>query len=250
MTDTNSNQKIVNIPSKITNSTYQSLGLGNRQEMLKYIPQKASCLLEVGCGYGNFGELLKKNRSVEVWGIEVNQKAAEIAKHKLDKVICNDFSQAKNLNLPTKHFDCIVFNDVLEHMIDPYSVLLESKDLLTEEGVVITSIPNVRYLSNVYNFLILQDWQYQDCGILDRTHLRFFTKKSMIKMFFDLGYTIDLIEGINSFFSLSTLQRRPKKKLLLKLIFRLFNFVLLQRVTDMEYQQFAIIARPNTSNSI
>jgi hypothetical protein len=102
-------------------------------------------------------------------------------------------------------------------MIDPYSVLLESKDLLHKEGVIIASIPNVRYLSNVYNFLIRQDWQYEDCGILDRTHLRFFTKKSMAKTFIDLGYTIESIEGINSIFSVSTLKRRPKKNYLFNL---------------------------------
>jgi 2-polyprenyl-3-methyl-5-hydroxy-6-metoxy-1,4-benzoquinol methylase len=244
----NVNQKVVNIPSTITNSTYQSLGIGNRQEMLKYVPTQASRVLEVGCGYGNFGELLKKNYEMEVWAIELNQKAAEIAKQKLDKVICDDFSQAKTLDLPHKYFDCIIFNDVLEHMIDPYSILIESKDLLTSEGIIIASIPNVRYLSNVYNFLIRQDWEYQDYGILDRTHLRFFTQKSMQKMFVELGYKIDLIEGINSIYSRSPFKWNRKKRLLLKLIFTSFNLIFFQGISDMQYQQFAIVTRPNITN--
>ena len=61
---------------------------GARQEMLRYIPHNAYTILEVGCGCGNFSELLKKKRSVEVWGIELSERAAVIAADKLDKVLC------------------------------------------------------------------------------------------------------------------------------------------------------------------
>lgn len=78
-----------------------------RHEMLQYIPQESRTVLDVGCGCGNFGQLLKKTRSVEVWGVELNEHAAEVATPKLDRVICAAFDS--RLNLPIQSFDCIIF---------------------------------------------------------------------------------------------------------------------------------------------
>jgi 2-polyprenyl-3-methyl-5-hydroxy-6-metoxy-1,4-benzoquinol methylase len=203
----------------------------DRPEMLCYIPKNASIILDVGCALGNFGRRLKTERSIEVWGVEINDYAASVATKELDRVYCGAFDES--LNLPQHHFDCIVFNDVLEHLVDPYSALLYAKELLREGGKIVASIPNVRYFDNILRLLIRKDWQYTEKGILDRTHLRFFTYKSIIRTFEDLGFSVDLIEGITS---LKHMHPQHVGR------FKWLNFLLLNQLEDMQYLQFAVIA--------
>lgn len=204
-----------------------------RHEMLGYVPKEASLVLDVGCAVGCFGELVKSKNSSEVWGIELNEYAASIAAQKLDKVICGAFDET--LALPQGKFDCIVFNDVLEHFVDPYSALLYSKTLLRDGGKIVASIPNVRYFDHVWKFLVDGDWEYTQNGILDRTHLRFFTHKSIVRTFNDLGYEIESIEGINP------LERQHPHR---SRTFKIINSILLNQIEDMRYIQFAVVARP------
>src|SRR5215475_6407456 len=88
-----------------------------RAEMLEFIPPDATAILDIGCADGTFGSFLKKKNTVEVWGIEPNQSAANVAAQKLDRVICSAFD--RRLALPSGKFDCIIFNDVLEHLVEP-----------------------------------------------------------------------------------------------------------------------------------
>lgn len=203
----------------------------NRHEMLGYIPQSASKILDIGCASGSFGQLLKIKNSAEVWGIEPNEKAAKMADQRLDKVICDVFHC--QLDLPEKYFDCIVFNDVLEHLINPYAALTVVKKFLTYNGAVVASIPNVRYFGNIWNLLVDKTWEYTEEGVLDKTHLRFFTYKSMISTFENVGYTVSCIEGINPLDEIDP--QLLKRFRCLKLVFRDY-------VEDMRYMQFAIVA--------
>jgi SAM-dependent methyltransferase len=207
----------------------------DRSDMLQYVPPKASRILDVGCARGLFGQRLKKERSVEVWGVELNESAAKMAAQRLDRVICEAFDS--NLALPHQYFDCIVFNDVLEHLVDPFSALLYSKQLLRNGGTVVASIPNVRYLGNIWKLLVKKDWKYTDEGILDRTHLRFFTYRSILETFEDLGYCVNRLEGIHPID-----EKYPQH--LLK--FNLLNLLLLKNIEDMRYVQFAVVAQPTT----
>lgn len=201
-----------------------------RHEMLKYVPEKAGNILDVGCGTGNFGRLLKEKLPVKVWGVEFNEDAATQAAQKLDRVICGSFNSS--LNLPKNEFDCIIFNDVLEHLADPYTALVYSKYLLRKGGLVIASIPNIRHFDTIWDLLVNKNWQYTDSGILDRTHLRFFTQRSIVNTFNELGYSIIQIEGING-----DMTRYPRK-------FRLLNLLLFNQIEDMRYYQFAVVATP------
>jgi len=205
-----------------------------RHEMLDYIPQDASVILDVGCASGSFGQLLKEERAAEIWGIEPNVSAAKVAAQKLDKVIHDIFSS--NLDLPKRYFDCIVFNDVLEHLIDPFSALNACKELLNERGTVVASIPNVRYFDNIWNLLILKKWEYTDFGILDKTHLRFFTYRSIELTFNKSGYSIERLEGINPLELFHPYHLRK---------FKVLNWLFPSRVGDTRYLQFAVVARPN-----
>lgn len=212
---------------------YRVYADGNRHEMLEFVPLDAKRILDVGCSVGNFGELLKQERGAEVWGVEPDPEAAAIAETKLDKVICGLFGEG--VDLPKNHFDCIVFNDVLEHMVDPYSALEFSKALLSETGHVVASIPNVRYFDNVINLVINGSWEYTDIGLLDRTHLRFFTRSSIEKMFTDLGYAVKSIKGISAVDWCHPHRRQ---------LFRYLNFALANRISEMRWLQFAVVAFP------
>ncbi|MCX6147117.1 MAG: class I SAM-dependent methyltransferase [Candidatus Kapabacteria bacterium] len=199
-----------------------------RHEMLKFIPQNAGKILDVGCGEGQFGLQLKQLLNAEVWGMELDEKSAKVAESRIDKVLIGDLT-LKIDSLPNEYFDCIIFNDILEHLVDPYNTLLNIKQKLNRDGVVVSSIPNVRYISNLKKLLFDKDWKYEDEGILDKTHLRFFTKKSIIDMFELLGFDIIQMEGIN-----------PSKSKNLKLA----NFLLMGNLEDTKYLQYASVTKP------
>ncbi|HBB32231.1 MAG TPA: class I SAM-dependent methyltransferase [Cyanobacteria bacterium UBA8803] len=207
-----------------------------RYEMLRYVPPGSHTILDVGCGSGNFSRLLKKSRPAEVWGVELDKEAAAIAASKLDRVICGAFDS--KLQLPDQSFDCVIFNDVLEHMVDPFSALVYAKTLFRDGGVLVASIPNVRYFVTMWDLLVHRDWKYADWGVLDRTHLRFFTCRSIISTFTDLGYQVKSIEGINPI-------ENVHPELVSK--FRFFNRLLFNGIEDMRYLQFAVVAYPQKS---
>lgn len=204
-----------------------------RHEMLKYIPQGVTRVLDVGCSSGKFGDYLKKNRTCTVWGIEPDRKAAEKASLVLDRVI-NAFFDEKT-DLAGQQFDCIIFNDVLEHLADPFEVLRFCRQYLTGEGVLVASIPNIRFFDAMHHIVLKKDFHYTGAGIFDKTHLRFFTQKSIERLFAEAGYTIQTLEGINS---MKVINERGYRH------FKLLNTLLFGAIADMEFQQFAVVARP------
>jgi 2-polyprenyl-3-methyl-5-hydroxy-6-metoxy-1,4-benzoquinol methylase len=198
-----------------------------RQEMLPFVPVDAKRLLEVGCGEGQFSQLIKSQRSAEIFGVEINERAASVATQHLDRVLCQPFNT--DIELPKNYFDCIIFNDILEHLVDPFSALTFSRDLLNDGGVIVCSIPNIRYFHTMAEVLLKGEWQYQDEGILDRTHLRFFTRLSILRTFDELNFEVTRIEGIH-----------PSPSLKVNLL----NGLLLGKIDDMRYLQFAVVAHP------
>jgi 2-polyprenyl-3-methyl-5-hydroxy-6-metoxy-1,4-benzoquinol methylase len=215
----------------------QSLYYRNeRPEMLPFIPETASVLLEVGCGSGAFAANLKKVRKeagtpVDVWGVEMDADAAEQAARSLDKVLQGDVA-AVLPELPAGHFDAVILNDVIEHVLDPESLLTSLRPLLKPGGHLVASLPNVRYFFNVVDLAVHGRWDYTDEGILDRTHLRFFTRSSMIRLLEGCGYEVTGTVGINPTGSAK---------------FRLANLLTLGRWSDMQYLQFACLARAGQS---
>lgn len=164
--------------------------------MVDFMPKHSKTLLDVGCSEGNFAAHIKKKFQVEAWGIELMEVHGKIAQQKLDKVLIGDC--AKNVDsLPDAYFDVIYFNDVLEHLVDPYSLLKKIKHKLSPNGVIISSIPNARYHRVLKSLIVNKNWEYTMDGVLDKTHLRFFTSKSILKMYHDLGFETIEHQGIN-----------------------------------------------------
>ncbi|MEY2477448.1 MAG: hypothetical protein QOG87_2763 [Actinomycetota bacterium] len=154
-----------------------------RPEVTAVVPRTAKRVLDVGCSVGEMGAALRA-RGHEVVGIEYDPALAERAKTKLDAVIAGDVeAMASRGDDPGGPFDCIVFADVLEHLRDPWSVVRWSEGLLTADGCVVVSVPNVRHLQTFWNLLVRKRWPYQEVGIFDRTHLRFFTRNNLPDLF-------------------------------------------------------------------
>lgn len=199
----------------------------NRSEMLRYLPEFAKTIIGIGCGDGSFGKLVKEKTGAEYWGIEYMPDEAEKASVVLDKVFrgpCEEYIG----KLPDGYFDAVYCNDVLEHLVDPYIVLEMIKPKLKPEGVIISSIPNVRHYKSFFKVLFKKEWNYTASGVMDKTHLRFFTGKSIREMYEDLNYQIIKHEGINISRSI-----RPI----------IYNIPFLFTHLDIRYLQFATVAR-------
>jgi len=167
-----------------------------RPEVAQFVPLGVRRLLDVGCGCGDFGRALKQERNIhEVCGIEVVERAAALARNALDRVLCMNV-ETEDLPFGDGYFDCITFADVLEHLRDPALVLRKCARALADDGVMLMSIPNVRFYQ-VVAMLLDGGWDYADAGILDRTHLRFFTARSMRKMIEDAGLEVLLLQPLS-----------------------------------------------------
>jgi len=158
------------------------------------VPQNAKRVLDVGCSVGTLGEAIAKRNQAEVVGIELDSEMAKLAQVKLDRVIVGN---VENLNLDSfltpYYFDCIIFGDILEHLIDPWSTLAEFINYLQNDGVIIISIPNIKHISTIIN-LFRGYWPYRERGIHDKTHLRFFTYRNIMELVEQAGLSVTKIE--------------------------------------------------------
>ena len=203
-----------------------------RPEMLPFIPSSAKKALEIGCGHGRFSAQLVKN-GIETWGIEPDPHSFEVASKKLFKVLEGTIESQIN-NVPDDYFDVIIMNDVLEHLLYPWDNLKQLRSKLSDNGVLISSIPNVRYSKNIFNLIIKRNWEYTESGILDSTHFRFFTKKSIKTLYRKSGYSVQTIKGIN-----------VTNSFLYFPFAILFNIIFLFTQLDMFYMQFATVVKKN-----
>ena len=160
----------------------------SRPEIQKMVSKKAKKILDIGCAAGHLGYELKKQLGSEVWGIEIIEEVAKKASKKIDYVINLAVENAIG-KLPDNYFDTIIFADVLEHLVNPELVLEQIKSKLKDDGEMIISIPNVLHWSVLLE-MFKGKWEYADAGILDKTHLRFFTKSSITEMLNKIGYRV------------------------------------------------------------
>jgi 2-polyprenyl-3-methyl-5-hydroxy-6-metoxy-1,4-benzoquinol methylase len=163
-----------------------------RDELLALVPSDAKRILDVGCADGALGARLK-SAGREVVGIDRDERSCSIASQRLSQTLSGDVEQLQ-LPFAKGYFDCIVYADVLEHLLDPLGLLKRHRDYLSSDGYVIASIPNIRYYKVIIRLLFGGTWDYVDKGILDRTHLRFFTLLNIKELFRDAGYRIVAIK--------------------------------------------------------
>ena len=165
-----------------------------RREIIDLIPGFSQRVLEIGCGSGQTLEMLKEKKlCAETVGIELFATAADEARSRIDAVYCMDVEKTP---LPKElgKFDLILLLDVLEHLVDPWTFLRHIKErYLAINGKVIVSLPNARHFSLVLP-LLRGRFDYVERGILDKTHLRFFTNDSAIKLLKSAGLDIEAIK--------------------------------------------------------
>lgn len=200
----------------------------NRKEMLRFVINEPTVSLEVGCREAHHSLLLKQHfhSLKETWGIEPdsNPSIINVANKNLDTFLNDYFTP--DTDLPHNYFDLIVFNDVLEHMYDPWEVLLTTKKLLKNNGIIVISLPNIRHRSILFDLIFRDKFEYKTQGITDITHVRFFTETTMKQMLEDCGYEILKLEKTADY------SKKPFKKyknkirnLLTPKIFRSLNVV-------------------------
>jgi 2-polyprenyl-3-methyl-5-hydroxy-6-metoxy-1,4-benzoquinol methylase len=211
-----------------------------RPEMLAFIPASSRKVLDVGCGSGGFGASVRNRTGCEVWGVEPNADCIGKAERNLNKVLHGFFGP--ELNLPRHYFDCIVFNDVLEHILDTASALQYAGSLLSDGGVIVASIPNIGHFPTVWRLAVRGEWEYKERGILDKTHLRFFTRSSIQRLFEESGFLIQQIQGLNAYFKMEASDRKLWR------IYKPLSFIPVAGIRDMRYLQFAVVAKSGGSN--
>ncbi len=148
------------------------------------ISGKGLMVLDVGCGTGVLGAYLKKEQGCTVYGIEINEAAFNYAKNNLDDVI---HANVETVDLPYSNdqFDVVVMGDVLEHLVNPVSALKKIFEKVKPGGEILITVPNIRHWKIVRDLVFRDKWEYMSWGILDFTHLRFFTKRSIKQLLND-----------------------------------------------------------------
>ncbi|MDA8429807.1 MAG: class I SAM-dependent methyltransferase [Geobacteraceae bacterium] len=177
------------------NSGYYAIA---RTEILPLLPEKAERIFEIGCADGST-LLWVREQLASSWagGVELFEDAAEKARQRIDWVSQGNF-EAMELPFDDNSMDLILCLDVLEHLVDPWAVIKRLHGLLKPGGVIIASIPNIRHAKVSLALLCRGEWNYTDVGILDRTHIRFFTRSTAKQLVESSGLKIDKVLSSSS----------------------------------------------------
>jgi len=205
-----------------------------RDDVEPFVPASARRILDVGCAAGRFGQLVRSRRpGSTVHGIEPNAEAAASATQLLDAVHCGPFGAAALLALGSATYDCVVFNDVLEHLVDPAAALVAARQVLAPGGTLVASVPNVRNFRTLDEILRGGRFRYRESGVLDATHLRFFCRADLVELFQGCGFAVQTVTGTNALW-LSNWRR-----------WRLASWCIGNDLRhDGRYQQFIVVATP------
>ena len=199
-----------------------------RDELLSLIPEDVKKVLDLGCGDGGLGSKLK-GKCKEVVGVEREESLYVISKKKLDNAFLADI---KDLQLPYQkgYFDCIIYADVLNCLIEPLASLKKHIFYLKDGGYILASMPNIRYYKTIIRLIFGGTWDYVDEGILWKEHLRFFTLINMKEMFQNAGFEIKLI----------------KRNIVASRGFRVLNFLSFNLFSNFLTYQYYILAKKTT----
>lgn len=165
----------------------QTIYDGLNEGVLAFVPLSATRILDVGCGTGALGARLRQDRERSIVGITYSLQESELASGRLSQVICADLNSFDFSSLG--EFDCVILSHILEHLYSPENLLERLKGVLGPESVVVVALPNVVWWKQRMQFLI-GNWRYEDWGILDRTHFRFFDMQSSEELLRHAGYEI------------------------------------------------------------
>jgi len=163
-------------------------------DLLRMVPGAVKRVVEVGCSSGATGAaFLKMHPACEYIGIEVVPEYAQAARERVTEVRVADIERMDSRDFEALFpVDCWIFGDVLEHLYDPWKTLRSLHPSLAPAACVVACIPNAQHWS-VQARLAVGAFEYENQGLLDRTHIRFFTRKTIMDMFRSTGYRVDAI---------------------------------------------------------
>jgi 2-polyprenyl-3-methyl-5-hydroxy-6-metoxy-1,4-benzoquinol methylase len=170
----------------------QLYGGGPPDAVLDLLVREPKFVLDVGCSVGDFAATIKTRfPQSRVWGIEPNRHAAEMASRRIERVLCQSVEDVdwEREGVQRGDIDTVVLCDVLEHIYDPWRTLLTLRNLVASTAQLLVSIPNVRNAPLIQD-LISGHWRYRKAGLLDITHIRFFTRQDMYRMFYQTGFRV------------------------------------------------------------
>lgn len=147
-------------------------------------------VLDVGCGTGSVSKIIVETTGARLIGIEPDPQRVAVAQARGIDAHMGFFDEQSATRLGK--FDVVVFADVLEHLPDPAAALRIAHNVLNPDGMVIASVPNIAHWSVRWD-LLCGRFDYESCGIMDATHLRWFTEKSIRALFESSGYRVDNI---------------------------------------------------------
>lgn len=153
-----------------------------REIFKEHIRDNGLRILDVGCGTGMLGRFFRNSQGCTVYGIEIDQTAFKLAESNLDAVINADIETVE-LPYESDFFDVIILGDVIEHLINPVATVKKLERTLKPAGKMYITVPNIRHWKILMDLLFFDRWEYKTWGILDYTHLRFFTRKSINELF-------------------------------------------------------------------
>jgi len=152
--------------------------------------REGSVVLDIGCSTGNMADKLTKEKGCMVDGIEPDADDARVARKRCRIVLEKDVNHYNFSDLTNGSYDYIILCNVLEHLTNPENTLKNCKKLLKKDGKILFSVPNISNITTRMD-LLFGSFDYEDEGILDRTHYKYFTKKTLFNLFAESGYKID-----------------------------------------------------------
>ncbi len=168
-------------------------------DLLRLIPPASQTLIEIGCSSGALArEFRLVNPASHYVGVDIDADYIEIARQHCHVTHALDIEHADDAFFQRyADRDCWIFGDTLEHMRDPWRVLQRIREVIPEHGSVVACIPNAQHWS-MFAKLSIGDFRYEDSGLFDRTHLRWFTRETMIELFAHSGFSV--VDGVGRLF--------------------------------------------------
>jgi O-antigen biosynthesis protein len=222
-----------------------------RVEIASFINDAPGVVLDIGCGGGATGKLIKeKFPGTRVIGIERNPGAAEHARRVLDDVVCasiDDVELAQHVGGVT--IGTVLLLDVLEHLYDPWRALARIRTWLAPDTRVLASVPNIRNLATLDD-LAAGQWEYGPHGVLDITHVRFFTRATLQRLFEETGYAVAHMEPLTqpTWVDRHVIARRPGRLVTRNLSIAFRNREDLEDLYAFQYVVDARAATPESRN--
>ncbi len=171
--------------------------LTDREEFVEFIGRfiDVDSSLDIGCAGGRLGERLVATGVVKVCdGIEPHPDAARLAKAQL-RHVWEGTLESTSSEVPWTSYDLVIMADVLEHLVDPWQTLRFLRESTSSNCRLALSVPNIRHYKVSFPLLFKGEFRYTDQGIMDRTHLHFFTRQSLVEILQECGWHIQAIES-------------------------------------------------------